>query len=161
MLKVDEFTRVYQPVFFNPQNKLMKKILLSAVILSASVVAYSQDQKTTEPQPQPQTQVIKETDQKSYEAKQAEWDNLLKAELKLTEEQVTKIAVIKKEFTDKKDALMKDASLTEEARKEKKMALKKEKEAKFLEVLTTEQQTKYKQLLEAEAKKKEVPKSAN
>ena len=80
----------------------MKKILLSAVILSASVVAYSQDQKTTEPQPQPQTQVIKETDQKSYEAKQAEWDNLLKAELKLTEEQVTKIAVIKKEFTDKK-----------------------------------------------------------
>ena len=139
----------------------MKKILLSAVILSASVVAYSQDQKTTEPQPQPQTQVIKETDQKSYEAKQAEWDNLLKAELKLTEEQVTKIAVIKKEFTDKKDALMKDASLTEEARKEKKMALKKEKEAKFLEVLTTEQQTKYKQLLEAEAKKKEVPKSAN
>ena len=82
----------------------MKKILLSAVILSASVVAYSQDQKTTEPQPQPQTQVIKETDQKSYEAKQAEWDNLLKAELKLTEEQVTKIAVIKKEFTDKKEA---------------------------------------------------------
>ena len=139
----------------------MKKILLSAVILSASVVAYSQDQKTTEPQPQPQTQVIKETDQKSYEAKQAEWDNLLKAELKLTEEQVTKIAVIKKEFTDKKEALMKDANLTDEARKEKKMALKKEKEAKFLEVLTTEQQTKYKQLLEAEAKKKEVPKSAN
>jgi hypothetical protein len=139
----------------------MKKILLSVVILSASVVAYSQDQKTTEPQPQPQTQVIKETDQKSYEAKQAEWDNLLKAELKLTEEQVTKIAVIKKEFTDKKEALMKDANLTDEARKEKKMALKKEKEAKFLEVLTTEQQTKYKQLLEAEAKKKEVPKSAN
>ena len=160
MLKVDEFTRIHQPIFFNPQNKLMKKILLSAAILTASVAAYSQDQKTTEPQP-PQTQVIKETDQKSYEAKQAEWDNLLKAELKLTEEQVTKIAVIKKEFTDKKDALMKDASLTEEARKEKKMALKKEKEAKFLEVLTTEQQTKYKQLLEAEAKKKEVPKSAN
>jgi Spy/CpxP family protein refolding chaperone len=128
----------------------MKKIFLSAVIVSASVcAAYAQDQKTTQPAPQ----VVKETDQKSYEAKQAsEWETKLKTELKLTEEQVTKIATLNRDFTEKKEAIVKDASLTDEARKEKKEALKKEKEAKFLEVLTPEQQTKYKLLVEEKMK---------
>jgi hypothetical protein len=128
----------------------MKKIFLSAVIVSASVcAAYAQDQKTTQPAPQ----VVKETDQKSYEAKQAsEWETQLKTELKLSEEQVTKIATLNKDFTEKKEAIVKHASLTDEARKEKKEALKKEKEAKFLEVLTPEQQTKYKLLVEEKMK---------
>jgi Spy/CpxP family protein refolding chaperone len=128
----------------------MKKILLSAVIISASVFAYAQDQKTTQ---QPPQQVVKETDQKSYEAKQVQdWENLLKTELKLTDEQLTKIAAINKEFSEKKDAILKDASLTDDAKKEKKMALKKDKEAKFNEVLTPEQQTKYKELVDAKMK---------
>lgn len=131
----------------------MKKFLLSAVIISASVCAAYAQEKTTQQPPQ----VVKETDEKAYMAKQAqEWENLLKTELKLTEEQLTKIAAINKDFTEKKEALMKDASLTDEARKEKKMALKKDKEAKFTEVLTPEQQTRYKELVEA--KSKEAPK---
>jgi Spy/CpxP family protein refolding chaperone len=46
-----------------------------------------------------------------------------------------------------------DASLTDDARKEKKMALKKEKEAKLAEFLTPEQQAKYKELVEKKMKK--------
>ena len=130
----------------------MKKIFLSAVIISASVcVAYGQEQKT---QQGPQ-QVVK--DEKAYQAKQAQdWDNLLKTELKLTDEQVTKIAAINKEFTEKKDAILKDANLTDEVKKEKKTALKKDKEAKISEVLTPEQQNRYKELVDA--KMKEAPK---
>ncbi|HTM93628.1 MAG TPA: hypothetical protein VL095_14505 [Flavisolibacter sp.] len=128
----------------------MKKILLSAAIVSASVcAAYAQDQKTT----QPAQQVVKETDQKSYEAKQAtEWENRLKTELKLTDEQLTKIAIVNKDFADKKEAVLKDATLTDDARKEKKEALKKEKESKFFEILTPEQQMKYKQMTEEKMK---------
>jgi len=127
----------------------MKKILLSVVIISASVcAAYAQDQKTT----QQGSQVIKENDQKSQQAKQQEWDNMLKTELKLTDEQSTKLAAINKEFYAKKDAILNDASLTDDAKKEKKMALKKDKEAKTLEVLTPEQQVKYKQIVEEKMK---------
>jgi len=127
----------------------MKKILLSVVIISATVcAAYAQDQKTT----QQGSQVIKENDQKSQQAKQQEWDNMLKTELKLTDEQSTKLAAINKEFYAKKDAILNDASLTDDAKKEKKMALKKDKEAKTLEVLTPEQQVKYKQIVEEKMK---------
>lgn len=138
----------------------MKKIMLFAVIASASVcTAYAQDQKTNQTPPQ----TVKEVDQKSYEAKQADdWDNLLKTELKLTDEQSTKIAVVNNEFSQKKQAIENDASLSDDAKKEKKEALKKDKEAKFTEVLTPEQQTKYKQLVDAKMKamesKKETPK---
>lgn len=137
----------------------MKKIMLFAVITSASVcTAYAQGQKTNQTPPQ----TVKEVDQKSYEAKQAgDWDNLLKTELKLTDEQSTKIAVINNEFNQKKQAIVNDASLSDDAKKEKKEALKKEREAKFAEVLTPEQQTKYKQLTDAKMKamqmKKETP----
>lgn len=135
--------------------------MLSAVIVTASVCAYAQDQKNTQ-QADPKTsqpQVVKEVDQKSYQAKQQQdWENLLKAELKLTDEQSTKIAAINKDFTEKKEALLKDASLSDDAKKEKKEALKKDKEAKIAEVLTPEQQTKYKQLMEAKMKEPQTPK---
>jgi len=135
----------------------MKKIMLSAVIIAATVcAARAQEQKTNQ---QTGPQVVKETDQKSYEAKQAQdWQNLLKTELKLTEDQSTRIAIINKEFADKKDAIMKDATLTEDAKKDKKATLKKEREAKFNEILTPEQQEKYKQLVEAKMKVAPAPK---
>lgn len=139
----------------------MKKIMLSAVIISASVCAtYAQDQKTTPQADQKTTQpqVVKEVDQKSYQAKQQDWENLLKAELKFTDEQSTKIAAINKDFSEKKEAILKDASLNDDAKKEKKEALMKEREAKFVEVLTPEQQTKYKQLLDAKMKETQAPK---
>lgn len=141
----------YTHPLFNFKNSFMKKLLLSAVIVSASVFAFAQE-KTTQQPPQ-----VKETDEKAYQAKQAQdWDNLIKTELKLTEVQVTKLAAINKEFSEKKEAILKDAGLTDEARKEKKTALKKDKEAKINEVLTPEQQTRYKQLVDA--KMKEAPK---
>ena len=134
----------------------MKRILLCAVIISASVcAAYAQDQKTTQQVPP----VVKENDQKAQMMKQAqEWENLLKTELKLTDEQSTKLTAINKEFSGKKEAILNDVTLSDDAKKEKKMALKKDKEAKTLEVLTPEQQVKYKQLMEQ--KMKETPKKA-
>jgi len=132
----------------------MKKILLSAAIVSASVcAAYAQDQKTTQQAPP----VVKQNDQKAHQAKQAqEWENLLKTELNLTEEQQAKLAAINKDFNSKKEVILNDPTLSDDAKKEKKMALKKDKEAKTMEVLNPEQQVKYKQLVEE--KMKQVPK---
>jgi hypothetical protein len=55
------------------------------------------------------------------------------------------------------EAIEKDATLSADVQKERKMALKKEKEAKLFEFLTPEQQTKYKELIEK--KKKDTAKS--
>lgn len=84
-----------------------------------------------------------------------DWDKKVKTELALTDEQVAKYDAISKEYGDKIDVIMKDASLTKEAQKEKKMELKKEKQAKLFEFFTPEQQTKYKDLIEK--KKAEKP----
>ena len=89
-------------------------------------------------------------DQTQTQMKQnhAEWEKKMKDELKLTVDQTTKYDALSKEYKDKMDALQSDATLTKEAQKEKKMALKKEKETKLFEFLTPEQQTKYKSLME-------------
>ena len=94
-------------------------------------------------------------DQKDMKADHEQWDKKIKTDLMLTDEQVVKYDAISKEFGGKIDALKQDATLTKEAQKEKKMALKKEKETKLFEFFTPEQQTKYKELV-AE-KKKEKP----
>jgi hypothetical protein len=142
----------------------MKKIFLAAVIASASVcTAYAQDpkpqeQKTTEQK----NEVQKQNDQKAQQARQSqEMETMIKTELKLTDEQSAKFAAIAKEFNEKKDAIVNDASLSADDKKAKKAALKKEKEAKFLEILTTEQQARYKQLMEEIDKKKETQKQKN
>ena len=113
----------------------MKKLLLLA--LSAcfmTVVAFAQEQKDT----------------KQYDPK--EWDNKVKTELKLTQDQIVKYDAVSKEFSDKFDALKKDASVTPEVQKERKMELKKEKQAKLFEFFTPEQQTKYTALVEEKKK---------
>lgn len=84
----------------------------------------------------------------------AEWDNKVKTELKLTPEQAVKYDALSKEYSDKIDALKQDATLNEDAQKQKKMELKKEKEMKMQEFLTPDQQTKYKELMDK--KKKEM-----
>lgn len=84
-----------------------------------------------------------------------DWDKKVKTELTLTDEQVAKYDAISKEYGEKIDAIMKDASLTKEAQKEKKMELKKEKQAKLFEFFTPEQQAKYNALMEK--KKAEKP----
>ena len=105
------------------------------------------------------TAAIAQLEQKDYKKNQEEWDKRVKEELKLTSDQVVKYDALNKEYGDKMSTIAQDASLSKEAQKEKKMALKKEKETKLFEFLTPEQQTTYKELVEK--KKKEMEKSAN
>ncbi len=109
----------------------MKKLLLlalSACFMTAIAVA----QETKEA--------------KQYDPK--EWDKQVKTELKLTQDQIVKYDAVSKEYGDKMEALKKDGSLTAEVQKEKKMELKKEKQAKLFEFFTPEQQTKYTEMVE-------------
>ncbi len=77
-----------------------------------------------------------------------EWDKKVKTELNLSADQVTKYGAIRLEYGGKMDALMKDASLTKEVQKEKKMELKKEKQTKLFEFFTPEQQTRYTDMMD-------------
>ena len=99
---------------------------------------------------------------KDYKKDRTEWENRLKTELNLTTDQSVKFDDLNKEYNDKLDAIAMDATTTDkEALKEKKMALKKEKEAKLLAILTAEQQTKYKELIEKKKKEMEAKPSGN
>ena len=87
-------------------------------------------------------------EQKDYKQERTEWEKKVKTDLKLTTDQTAKYDALNTEYDAKMDALAQDASLSMDAQKEKKMALKKEKEGKLFEFLTPEQQTKYKSLME-------------
>lgn len=122
----------------------MKKLLFSLLVTAfVGGAAVAQDQATPQTEKTPQ--------------QKEEWDRKVKEELKLTPDQVAKYDALSKEFAPRMEAIAKDASLSADQQKEKKMALKKEKEAKLFEFLTPEQQAKYKELIEK--KKKEEPKS--
>ena len=84
----------------------------------------------------------------------ADWEKKVKDDLKLTDEQSVKYDAINKEYKEKMDAVMNDASLAKDVQKEKKMSLKKEKQAKLNEFLSAEQQAKYIEMME---KKKKMP----
>lgn len=118
----------------------MKKLLL--LVLSGcfiTAIAVAQDQKEMKHDPK-------------------EWDKKVKTELKLTDDQVVKYDAVSKEYGEKMEAVKKDGTLTSEVQKEKKMQLKKEKQAKLFEFFTPEQQTKYKEMIEQ--KKAEKPAEA-
>src|SRR5258705_6083080 len=141
----------------------MKKLsLLLAVSAIVAVSAVAQEQKETTPAPaqkpaaQDQKDVKPAQDQKNVQDRAA-WEKKFKEDLKLTEEQVQKYDALNKEYGEKIEAIAKDASLNADAQKEKKMGLKKEKEAKLLEIFTPEQQAKYKEMKEA-MEKKNTPK---
>ena len=102
--------------------------------------------------------VAQENKNADMKASHAEWEKKLKDELKLTPEQNAKYDALSKEYSAKIEATLQDASLNKDAQKEKKMALKKEKETKLFEILTPEQQTTYKNLIEKKKKEME-PKS--
>lgn len=117
----------------------MKKLLLVAVI-GIFVITTAAAQDTQQPQPP--------ADKKDMKMDMAAWDKKVKDELKLTPDQVTKYDAVNKEFGTKIEALKADATLTDDARKERKIALKKERETRLNEFFTPEQQTKYKELTE-------------
>jgi CO dehydrogenase/acetyl-CoA synthase delta subunit len=104
------------------------------------------------------TAAMAQLEQKDYKKSQEEWDKKVKEDLKLTSDQVVKYDALNKEYSGKISAVAQDATLSKETQKERKMALKKEKEAKLFEFLTPDQQNKYRELIEQ--KKKEMEKSA-
>ena len=118
----------------------MKKLLLTLMIGGLiSTVAVAQEKAASTTQQTPQQQ-------------KAEWDKKVKSELNLSADQAVKYDALGKEYGEKFDGILSDASLTDDAKKEKKMALKKEKEARLFEILTPEQQTKYKELVQKKMK---------
>lgn len=88
----------------------------------------------------------------------AAWEKKFKEDLKLTDDQSQKFDALNKEYADKMDAISKDATLTADAQKEKKMGLKKEKEARLMEILTPDQQAKYNEWKESMEKKNSATK---
>ena len=104
------------------------------------------------------TAAMAQLEQKDYKKSQEEWDKKVKEDLKLTSDQVVKYDALNKEYGEKMSVIAQDATLSKETQKERKMALKKEKEAKLFEFLTPDQQNKYRELVEQ--KKKEMEKSA-
>jgi Spy/CpxP family protein refolding chaperone len=94
-------------------------------------------------------------EQKDMKQDAKEWDKKVKTELSLTDEQVAKYDAVCKEYEGKFDEIKKDASISKEAQKAKKMELKKEKQAKMFEFLTPDQQTKYTALVEQKKSGKE------
>lgn len=117
----------------------MKKLLLLSVFAALlAAPAFAQDTKEKE-----------KDKQKEY----TEWQNKVKEELKLTDDQVTRWAVIKQEYKQKMEGVAEDGTVGKELSKEAKAVLKKEREAKFMELLTPQQQAKYKELLDAKKNK--------
>ena len=104
------------------------------------------------------TAAIAQLDQKDYKKSQEEWDKKVKEDLKLTTDQVAKYDALNREYSEKMTAVAQDATLSKETQKERKMALKKEKEAKLFEFLTPEQQNKYREIVEQ--KKNEMEKAS-
>ena len=141
----------------------MKKLLpliVFAAIMVTSAVAQDQKQNPQTPAPAQQPGVSQKDakaaqDQKTVTTAQdrAAWEKKFKEDLKLTDEQSQKYDALSKDYADKFEAISKDATLTPDAQKEKKMALKKEKEGKLMEILTPEQQAKYKEIKESMEKK--------
>lgn len=105
------------------------------------------------------TAALAQLEQKDYKKNQEEWDKKIKEDLKLTSDQVAKYDALTKEYSDKISAVAQDATLSKETQKERKMALKKEKEAKLFEFLTPEQQNKYRELIDKKKKEMEKPAS--
>ena len=120
---------------------MKKLLLLFAITALVSTGTFAQEQDAKE---------VKEV--KDVKKERAEWEKKVKDELKLTAEQSEKYDALCKEYNEKIDAVLQDASLTKDVQKEKKMALKKEKETKLFEFLTPEQQTSYKELMDKKHK---------
>jgi Spy/CpxP family protein refolding chaperone len=125
----------------------MKKMLvLFAFTAIVSAGAMAQDQTT-------QDQTKSQQDPQKVARDKAEWDRMVVTELKLTPDQQTQYTAISKEYEGKFATLKTDASLNDDARRDKKMALKKEKMDKINAILTPDQQVKYKDLVDKKMKK--------
>ena len=122
----------------------MKKLfLISAFAALLAGPAFSQENKEKDKQ-------------KDY----SEWQKKIKDELKLSDEQMVKWDALNKEYKEKIDAAVLSAGDNKEAQKIRKMEVKKEKDVKFMEMLSPEQLAKYKEMIEQKKKESEAPKPA-
>ena len=140
----------------------MKRLFLFSVIAgmmtTAAVAQESKEKSGADQKPAVEQKDAKK--QVDMSAARAEWEKKIKDELKLTPEQVVKFDALNKEYNTKIDAIAQDATLDKDVQKQRKMELKKEKETKFLEFLTPDQQAAYKELME-KRKKEMQAKPAN
>ena len=114
----------------------MKKLLVLCILASMFCLpAFAQENKDKDKQ-------------KGY----AEWQQKVKDELKLSDDQVSRWDALDTEYKDKMNATMQSTDLDKDAQKAKMIELRKEKHAKFLELLSAEQQTKYNELIEKKKK---------
>ena len=97
----------------------MKKLLLSCIIASMFCLTAS-------------AQLAQENKEKDRQKEYAEWQQKIKDELKLTDDQVSKWNALDTEYKDKMNATMQATNLDKEAQKEKMIGLRKEKNVKFL-----------------------------
>lgn len=97
-------------------------------------------------------QESRESKEKDKQKDQSEWQQKIKEELKMSDEQVTQWDALNKEYKTKMDDIMQNASMDKETQKLKKAELKKEKEFKFQQLLTADQQVRYKEMLEQKKK---------
>lgn len=134
----------------------MKKILLLTTIVTIFTTAVFSQNFSTAP-----TDNKQEAKQDAKTVAANDWQKKVTEDLKLSPDQIAKWETINKEFKVKIDAVMNDATLEKADQKEKKMALKKEKESAFMEILTEEQQAKYKALMERKKKADENAKKAS
>lgn len=118
----------------------MKKLLVSCILAAIfSLPAFAQENKEKDKQ-------------KEY----AEWQQKVTDELKLTADQVSRWNALDAEYKEKTTATMQSQDLDKDAQKAKMMELRKEKHARFLELLSAEQQAKYTELIEKKKKEKEA-----
>jgi Spy/CpxP family protein refolding chaperone len=80
---------------------------------------------------------------KHFTASERQPGDRMAEELKLTDEQKTKIRTFREEQRKKAEEIRKDTSLTPEQKREKSVALRKEGDAKMKEILTAEQYAKW------------------
>ena len=122
----------------------MKKLLVSCIIACMFCLpAFAQDVKNNDRQ-------------KEY----AEWQQKIKDEVKLTDDQVSKWNALDAEYKGKMDATMQATDLDKDAQKAKMLELRKEKHAKFLELLSADQQAKYNEIIEKKKKEAAAAKPA-
>ena len=136
----------------------MKRLFLFSVIagmMTTAAVAQESKEKSV-PDQKPAVEQKDAKKQVDMSAARAEWEKKIKDELKLTPEQAVKFDALNKEYNTKIDAIAQDATLDKDAQKQRKMELKKEKETKFFEILTPDQQAAYKELMEKKKKEMEA-----
>jgi Spy/CpxP family protein refolding chaperone len=118
----------------------MKKIFL--LLVAASVFGFAHAQNPT----------FSKNEAAAAKSEKVDWDKKIKAELNLTDEQAARYDAINKEYNEKIKNLGQSAEMTAEGQKAAKMVLKKEREAKLMEIFTPEQAKLYKEIMEAKKK---------